>query len=116
MSGSALVPAVEPPHADGRASARTLSGNTGGSSDGLRAARRIVTFAVLVATGVQVVVWVAICVATASIGAPWWLWTVFAGALVIGVLRLLESPRPRLLNRAATPAPAEASTEIEQQR
>jgi hypothetical protein len=116
MSGSAHVPAAETPHADGRASPRTSSGTTDGSSAGVRAGRRIVTYAVLAATGVQVVVWVAISVATASIDAPWWLWTVFAGALVIGVLRLLESLRPQLLNRAAIPAPAEASTESEQQR
>jgi hypothetical protein len=75
-----------------------------------------VTFAALAATGVQIAVWVAISVATASIDAPWWLWTVLAGALVIGELRLLESPRPQLLNRAATPAPSEASTESEQRR
>jgi hypothetical protein len=116
MSGSTHVPAAETPHADGRASPRRSSGTTDGPPDGLRAARRIVTVAVLAATGVQIVVWVAISVATASIDAPWWLWTLLAGALVIGVLRLLERPRPRLLNRVATPAPAEGSTESEQQR
>jgi hypothetical protein len=112
MSGSAFVRAAETPHADGRASPRTLSGTT----DGLRAARRIATVAVLAATGVQIAVWVAISVATASIDAPWWLWTVFAGGLVIGVLRLLESPSPQLLNLAATPAGSEASAESEQRR
>jgi hypothetical protein len=116
MSGSTPVPAAETPHANGRASPGTSSGTTDGPSNGLRAARRIATIAILAATAVQIAVWVAISVATASIEAPWWLWTVLAGALVIGVLRLLESPRPQLLNRAATPAPADASTENEQQR
>jgi hypothetical protein len=116
MSGSTPVPAAETPHTDCIASPRTSSGTTNGPSNGLRAARRIATLAVLAATGIQIAVWVAISVATASIEAPWWLWTVLAGALVIGVLRLLESPRPQLLNRATTPAPAEASTESEQQR
>ena len=116
MSGSTHVPTAQTPHADGGASPGTSSGTTDRPSGGLRAARRIATVAVLAATGVQIVVWVAISVATAGIDAPWWLWTVLAGGLAIGVLRLLESPRPQLLNRAATPAPAEASTESEQQR
>lgn len=117
MSGSTHVPAAETPHADGRASPRTSSGATDAPSDVLRAARRIATVAVLVATAVQIAVWVAISIATASVDGPWWLWTVLVGAVVIGVLRLLESARrPQLLNRAATPAPAGASTESEQQR
>ena len=92
MSGSTHVPAAETLHANGRASTGTSSGTTDGRSDGLRAGRRIATVAVLTATGIQIAVWVAISVATASIDTPWWLWTVLAGALVIGVLRLLESP------------------------
>jgi hypothetical protein len=116
MSGSTPVPAAETPHADGRASPRTSSGTPDAPSDGLRAARRITIVSVLAATAVQIAVWVAISVTMASIEAPWWLWTVLAGGLVIGVLRLLESPRSQRLNRAATPAPAEASTESEQQR
>lgn len=89
MRGSTHAPAAETPHADGRASPRTSSGITDGLG-GPRAARRIVTFAVLAATGVQIAVWVAIGVATASM--PWWLRTVLAGALVIGLLRLLDNP------------------------
>jgi hypothetical protein len=121
MSGSTPVPAAETPHADGRASPGTSSGTTEGPSNRLRTVRRIASGAVLAATGIQIAVWVAISVATASIETPWWLWTVLAGALVIGVLRLLENPRPQLLNRAATPAhaeasPSKASTESEQQR
>jgi hypothetical protein len=92
MSGSTHVPAAETSHANGRASTGTSGGATDGPADGLRAARRIATVAVLAATGIQIAVWVAISVATASIDAPWWLWTVLAGALVIGVLRLLERP------------------------
>lgn len=106
---------AETPHTEGRASPRAPSGTTDGPG-GLRAARRIVTLAVVAATGVQIAVWIAISITTAGIEAPWWLWTVLAGALVIGVLRLLENPRPQLMDRAATPAPSEASTESEQQQ
>jgi hypothetical protein len=124
MSGNTHLPAAEAPHADDRASPGSSTGTDDGPSGArppdparpgnvgrqgaLRTARRIVIVACLAATAVQIVVWLAICVATVSVDAPWWLWTLLVGALVIGVLRLLETTYPHPLTKA--------STECEQQR
>ena len=72
--------------------------------------------AVLAATAVQIAVWLAICVLTVSVDAPWWLWTLLVGALVAGVLRLLETTYPNPLTWAPTPTRTQASTESEPQR
>jgi hypothetical protein len=61
---------------------------------GLRRARRIAAVIWLSATGVQIVLWAVICLATVNVDAPWWLWTLLPGAVVVGVLRLLETDSP----------------------
>ena len=77
---------------DGRPTVHTPPAGSGPPA-GLSKARRIVTTAWLVATGVQVAVWLVICVTTLSLDAPWWLWTLVAGALVVGALRVVETSR-----------------------
>jgi hypothetical protein len=42
-----------------------------------------------------------VSVAHVDVDAPWWLWTLLPGAVVVGVLRLLETDSPpHLLNRS----------------
>jgi hypothetical protein len=61
---------------------------------GIRRARWIAAVIWLSATGVQLAVWAAICVATVSVDPPWWLWTFLPGAAVVGVLSLFETDPP----------------------
>jgi hypothetical protein len=65
-----------------------------GSAGHLRRARWIATVIWLSATGIQLAVWAAICVATVSVDPPWWLWTFLPGAAVVGVLGLFETDPP----------------------
>jgi hypothetical protein len=128
MSESVHVPVTTEPDTDSPASPGSSAGPVDlpsggrppvrarlaspGQQGGLRAARRIVTAAVLGATGVQVAVWFVICVATGSVEPPWWLWTLLGGALAIGALHLLDTAHPT----SRIPTPIETSIESEQQR
>jgi hypothetical protein len=103
VSEFAHVPTAGTPHTDSPDSIGSSGGSppgrarplSPGQQSGWQSVRRIATAAWLTATGVQVAVWFVICVATGSIDTPWWLWTLFGGGLVIGVLRLLDTTGPK---------------------
>jgi hypothetical protein len=44
----------------------------------------------LIATVIQLVVWLMIGVLTAHLDSPWWLWTAVPAAAAVGVLTLLD--------------------------
>jgi hypothetical protein len=87
-------PAPDPPDPPGRHHA----------AGRLARARWIAVVSWLSATGIQFMVWAAICVATVSVDAPWWLWTFVPGAVVVGVLHLFETnPPPRRTSALSRP-------------
>ena len=53
-------------------------------------ARSILAYLGLLATLVQIVVWVMIGVITTHLDTPWWLWTAVPAALGVGALTLVD--------------------------
>jgi hypothetical protein len=56
----------------------------------LRSVRQALTLLIVAVTGIQMVVWLLICIIGWHIESPWWLWSLGGGALVIGGLRYAE--------------------------
>lgn len=59
----------------------------------LLVARSAVAYAGLVATLVQVVVWLMIALVTTHLDSPWWLWTTVPAAAAVGVLTAVVHQR-----------------------
>jgi hypothetical protein len=56
----------------------------------LRSVRQALTLLIVAVTGIQLVVWLLICIIGWHIESPWWLWSLGGGALAIGGLRYAE--------------------------
>lgn len=56
----------------------------------IQLARLVCAYGTLLATLVQVVVWLVIAVFTGHLDTPWWLWTAVPGTVAVGALTLLE--------------------------
>lgn len=67
-----------------------VSAPHGSSRRTIQLARLLCAYGTLLATLVQVVVWLMIAVFSGNLDTPWWLWTAVPGAAAVGALTLLE--------------------------
>jgi hypothetical protein len=65
-------------------------------TDWLRFARWGAAAFTVLTTGVQLIVWLMICVVTQSIESPWWLWSTVPGLAVAGFLSWMLATREQL--------------------
>ncbi|MEV6646002.1 hypothetical protein [Amycolatopsis sp. NPDC051371] len=56
-------------------------------------ARRVVTIVWAVVGGIQFVIWLLMCLISMSFKAPFWLWTIVGGGLVLAVWWYLDPAR-----------------------
>ncbi len=68
----------------------------GAPTDWLRFARWGAAALTVLATGIQVIVWLMICMVTQSVEEPWWLWTAVPGLAVTGFLSWMLATREQL--------------------
>ena len=91
---------------------RVAAGQPTRRNDWLATTRWAASVITVLATVVQLVVWLMICVISQSAEAPWWLWTTVPGVVVIGFLSWMIATRDQLgIEPAAseedeTPVPA----------
>jgi hypothetical protein len=68
----------------------------GAPTDWLRAARWGAAALTALTTGIQLIVWLMICVVTQSIESMWWLWSTIPGVLVTAFLSWMLATRDQL--------------------
>lgn len=71
----------------------------------LLTARSVVAYVGLIATLVQVVVWLTIGVLSGHLDAPWWLWTTVPAAVAVVVLTGVDRWSARWASAATRPTP-----------
>ena len=75
----------------------------GAPTDWLHTARWGAAALTVLTTGVQLIVWLMICVVTQSIESPWWLWSTVPGVIVTAFLSWMLVTREQLGIEANVP-------------